>query len=79
MRREFRHAHPCPSTGHTYGKCPGYIIDHRVALCVGGTDTPDNMRWQTFDQSILKDRWECRAGWQDRLAECEKNGCFAAP
>jgi hypothetical protein len=24
--------------------CPGYTIDHRIALCVGGKDEPANMR-----------------------------------
>lgn len=74
---EFRATHPCPSTGKYTGHCSGWIIDHRVALCVGGSDTADNMRWQTFDKSHLKDKWECRHGWQAKLAECEANGCYA--
>jgi hypothetical protein len=40
---EFKHSHPCPSTGRTSGACPGYV----VALKHGGSDTPANMRWQT--------------------------------
>ena len=75
--REFRATHPCPSTGRYAGHCTGWIIDHRVALCVGGVDEPTNMRWQTFDKSHLKDKWECRPGWQKKLAECEAHGCFA--
>jgi hypothetical protein len=75
-KHEFQRDHPCPSTGRTTGACPGYILDHRVALCVGGTDTPDNMRWMTFDASILIDRWECKQGWPDKLAQCEVAGCL---
>jgi len=75
-KHEFQREHPCPLTGRQTGKCPGYVIDHRIALCVGGKDDPTNMRWQTFDQSILKDRWECRRGWQKKLEEYEANGCF---
>ncbi|MFC5488457.1 hypothetical protein [Dokdonella soli] len=75
-RHEFERLHPCPSTGRCAGQCPGYIIDHRIALCVGGSDTPDNLRWQTFDASRAKDAWECRKGWPAKLAECERTGCF---
>ena len=31
-RRQFKTAHPCPSTGKTSGACPGFVIDHRTAL-----------------------------------------------
>lgn len=54
----FRHSHPCPSTGRTTGACKGYVIDHRQALKHGGSDTPDNMEWQTTDAAKLKDRIE---------------------
>ena len=76
-KAEFRREHPCPSTGKTTGPCKGYVIDHRIPLCQGSKDEPGNMRWQTFDQSILKDRWECKPGWEKRLQECEANGCYA--
>ncbi len=76
VKREFQREHRCSSTGLTTGKCPGYIIDHRIALCVGGTDTADSMRWMTFDASILKDRWERRPGWNQKLAQCDALGCF---
>lgn len=72
----FQRAHPCPSTGHTSGSCPGYTIDHRIALCVGGKDEPANMRWQENRASFAKDKWECKPGWEKRLAECEEHGCF---
>lgn len=72
----FKRVHPCPSTGKSRGACPGYTIDHRIALCVGGEDDLANMRWQTHEQSLAKDRWECKPGWEQHLAECEASGCF---
>lgn len=56
----FRAKHPCPTTLQAKGACPGYVIDHIVALCVGGPDTPANMQWQTIAEGRAKDRWECR-------------------
>ena len=35
---DFKHSHPCPSTGKRSGTCPGYVIDHRQALKHGGSD-----------------------------------------
>jgi hypothetical protein len=55
---EFKKSHPCPSTGKSYGACPGYVIDHVTALKQGGADAPYNMQWQTVDQAMAKDRWE---------------------
>jgi hypothetical protein len=39
----FKRAHPSPSTGHTSGACPGYVVDHVQALKRGGADAPSNM------------------------------------
>lgn len=75
-KHEFQRQHPCPSTGKPRGACPGYVIDHRQALCVGGRDEPANMGWQTIAAAKAKDRWECKPGWQQRLAQCESTGCF---
>lgn len=36
--RSFKKQHPCPVTGKTAGRCPGYIIDHVKPLECGGTD-----------------------------------------
>ena len=54
----FKHLHPCPATGLPHGRCPGYIIDHNIALKRGGPDTPANMQWQTVAEAKAKDRWE---------------------
>jgi hypothetical protein len=75
-REAFKRANPCPANGHMSGKCPGFTIDHRVALCVGGPDTPANMRWMEHGAALLKDKWECRPGWQANLVQCEQSGCF---
>ena len=74
----FKRHHPCPANGNTKGSCPGYVVDHRIALCVGGADTPENMRWQRGDLAADKDRWECLPGWEKRLHECELGGCYSA-
>jgi hypothetical protein len=51
-------AHPCPSTGKTSGSCPGYVIDHVIALKHGGADSPSNMQWQTVQAAKAKDKVE---------------------
>jgi hypothetical protein len=56
--RAFRATHPCPSTGKTEGRCPGYVVDHKYPLCAGGVDTVANMRWQAEEDSYIKDRIE---------------------
>lgn len=70
----FKREQPCPATGQRRGSCPGYVIDHHVALCVGGKDRPENMRWMTAEAAKRKDRWECRPGWQQHMAACERSG-----
>lgn len=57
-RAAFQCGHPCPSTGEQDGPCPGYVVDHIVALKRGGADLPSNMQWQTIEAAKEKDRIE---------------------
>jgi hypothetical protein len=54
----FRRCEPCPATGLFTGACPGYVVDHIVALKRGGADDPDNMQWQTVEDARAKDHTE---------------------
>lgn len=74
--RAFVNQQACPATGLHRLPCKGYVMDHRIGLCVGGSDTPSNMRWMTKEAAKAKDRWECKPGWEHRLSECEAKGCF---
>ena len=56
----FKRANPCPATGGSKGKCPGYVVDHIEPLCAGGADAPSNMQWQTVAEAKVKDREEVR-------------------
>jgi hypothetical protein len=57
-RNGFQSTHPCPSTGRSYGACPGYVVDHVKPLACGGADAPYNMQWQTVSEGKAKDKWE---------------------
>lgn len=58
----FEREHPCPSTGKTSGRCPGYVVDHVRALECGGPDDPSNMQWQTVADGKAKDETERYCG-----------------
>ena len=58
VKSEFQRQHPCPATGNIRGACPGWVKDHRIGLCVGGEDKPDNLRWMTVADAKDKDKWE---------------------
>jgi hypothetical protein len=65
VRQQFKNAHPCPLTGQSKGRCPGWIIDHIEALACGGADSVSNMQWQRTEDAKAKDKWErigCRKG-----------------
>src|SRR5258705_13475510 len=47
-KHAFKNEHPCPTTGKSNGRCPGYVIDRVTALRRGGADAPANMQWQTI-------------------------------
>lgn len=57
-RSAFKQLHSCPSTGLSYGSCPGYVIDHVNPLACGGPDAPSNMQWQTVADGKSKDKVE---------------------
>lgn len=57
-RRTFAQKHPCPATGEPKGACPGYVVDHVIALACGGPDAPENMQWQTVEDGKAKDKIE---------------------
>ena len=57
-KTEFKHTHPCPSTGKGTRSCTGYIIDHVKPLKRSGTDAPSNMQWQITQDAKAKDEWE---------------------
>lgn len=64
-KNAFKYSHPCPANGDTKGRCPGYVIDHIIALACGGADSPVNMQWQTVTEGKAKDKWERK--------ECKKH------
>jgi hypothetical protein len=66
QRAAFVRSHPCPDTGKTHGRCPGYVVDHIVPLCGGGADRPSNMQWQTVAEGKAKDKEERRFCGQRR-------------
>jgi hypothetical protein len=57
-RRAFKEPHPCLATRSSTGAFPGYVIDHVRALKHVGTDTPNNLQWQTVAKARAKDRVE---------------------
>jgi hypothetical protein len=56
----FRRNHPCPSTGRTTGRCPGYEVDHVRPLACGGADQASNMQWLTAAANQAKGAEGCR-------------------
>jgi 5-methylcytosine-specific restriction endonuclease McrA len=57
-RYAFVKQHACPATGRHRLPCPGWVIDHIIALACGGADSPENMQWQTREEAKDKDKWE---------------------
>lgn len=67
-RHAFVRANACPATGAHRLPCPGYVVDHVIALACGGPDNQSNMQWQTIAEGKAKDRWE-RIGCQRKTIE----------
>jgi len=55
---EFKSHWKCPSTGVYGGKCPGFIMDHKIPLSCGGPDEWRNLQWQSVAEARAKDLWE---------------------
>jgi 5-methylcytosine-specific restriction endonuclease McrA len=63
VKAEFRKANPCPATGKIRGACPGWEVDHRIALMCGGPDTVQNLQWLRVEEHRRKtagERKRCR-------------------
>ena len=58
--RQFRETHPCPTTSHSWGACPGYVISHITPPCKGGLDVPDNLQWLTHASANRLAQTACR-------------------
>lgn len=72
QRAAFVRENPCPTTGQSRGRCPGWIVDHVVPLCADGADHPGNMQWQTVGAAKSKDADErrlCRTQRQQRITQ----------
>ena len=59
----YKRLHPCPSTGLTYGACPGWSLNHSIPLSCGGCDAVYNLTWmpnviKTCSQPWCVDRYE---------------------
>jgi hypothetical protein len=57
---EFRDKHPCPTSGHNWGACPGYVVNHIKPPCKGGLDVAANLQWQTHTDANRRDQTACR-------------------
>lgn len=58
--RAFKRANPCPITGQTKGRCPGYEVDHIKPRKCGGADRPRNMQWLTVADHKVKTKREAK-------------------
>src|SRR5438132_12472733 len=53
-KHAFERQHPCPCTGKTSGRCPGYVVDHVRPSACGGADVPGNMQSQRIAEGRAK-------------------------
>lgn len=66
VTRAFTLTVPCPATGETGHRCPGFIRDHFIPLCAGGADAVSNLWWEGAARAAEKDRRElqlCHRLW----------------
>jgi 5-methylcytosine-specific restriction endonuclease McrA len=69
---EFKRLQPCPSTGKATGACPGWQVDHVLALCAGGRDEVRNLQWLRVEEHRIKTRSDvlaCRRKMPPPLAD----------
>jgi len=59
-RSAFVRQNPCPATGKTSGRCPGYVVVHKIPLKCGGADDPSNMEWESKAAAHAKSRADRR-------------------
>jgi len=64
---------PCPSTGETGHRCPGFIRDHFIPLCADGADDVRNMWREDIVHAAEKDRRELQLCHRQRLIERNSN------
>lgn len=60
VRAEFMRQQPCPATGQPRGACPGYQVDHRTPLCIGGADRVENLQWLSIEDHKRKTKIDVR-------------------
>ncbi len=60
VARAFQLENPCPSTGKTKGRCPGYERDHRIPLCFYGPDEAWNLTWKTIREHREKTKLDIK-------------------
>lgn len=58
---EFKRLQPCPATGKVRGPCPGWEVDHVLALCAGGRDAVSNLQWLRVEEHRIKTRSDAAA------------------
>lgn len=61
LRAEFQRLNPCPANGQRRGPCPGFEVDHKVALVCGGRDEIGNLQWLARAEHVAKSRHDVRS------------------
>jgi hypothetical protein len=59
-------------SGYPHGR-KGYVVDHKIPLACGGADSPSNMQWQTFGESLLS------MSFAGKTPACRENAVSALP
>ena len=56
LRAELQRLEPCPATGEPRGPCPGFEVDHTIALCLTGPggDIISNLQWLSIEDHRRK-------------------------